>query len=503
MKRRQAISAIGSRLRGKKTQEQRFTIDELAQMYRGTNQLMHLGRGSAGGPNETIENDFVGYVNGVYKASGVVFACCLTRMLIFSEAKFMWQRMEKGRPTKLFGTPALGLLEKPWPNGTTGELLSRAIQDADLSGNFYAVEEDEDASGKPIEKRLRRLRPDWVEIILSKEPSLAVHSDVVGYLYKPGNTNDKRLWKLYPIDGSEGRVVHWSPLPDPDAQYRGMSPLTPVIREIQGDKAATTHKLKFFENAATPNLAVSFKETVTAEQFKEFMATMDEAKSGIDHAYETLYLGGGADVTVVGANIQQMDFKQTQGMSETRIAAALRVHPALVGLSEGLKGSSLNEGNFKAARDGFANGTLRPLWRSFCAALEPVLDVPEGARLWFDTRDIAYLRQDQREIAEIQRAQSATISSLVMQGFTPDSVVASVEQEDLTLLEHTGLYSVQLQPPMPDGSNVDQNDDSKPDLKKIDPNAGKKTEPAKPADDKRPATEKKKPDDGKTDPKKG
>jgi hypothetical protein len=39
----------------------------------------------------------------------------------------------------LYGTPALKPLEVPWTNGTTSQLLKRALLDVDLAGNFYAV----------------------------------------------------------------------------------------------------------------------------------------------------------------------------------------------------------------------------------------------------------------------------------------------------------------------------------------------------------------------------
>jgi hypothetical protein len=42
---------------------------------------------------EGIGSDFAGLVNGAYKANGIVFACELTRMALFSEARFQWRRM--------------------------------------------------------------------------------------------------------------------------------------------------------------------------------------------------------------------------------------------------------------------------------------------------------------------------------------------------------------------------------------------------------------------------
>jgi phage portal protein BeeE len=416
-----------------------LSMDQWVDMWKFNGNNYPLARRGDSNKSEAIPNDFLGMVNGAYKASGVVFACSLARQLIFTEATFKYQKVENGRPSKdLEDGPGLDILDKPWPNGTTAELLGRMINDTDMCGNFFAVEEI---------GRLRRLRPDWVEIVLSAAPDKALRSDVVAYIYKPGGTPDPSLWEIFPIDGSNGRVVHWSPIPDPDAQYRGMSWLTPVIQEIMSDKAISRHKQKFFENAATPNLAISLSESVTKEEFEEFMQVMDSTKTGVEHAYENLYLGGGADVKVIGADIKALDFKSITGILETRIAAAARVHPAIVGLSEGMQGSTLNEGNFEAAKELLASGTIRPLWRSACTALAGLVDAPAGLRLWFDDRDIAFLREDRQKVAVLQQTQATTISRYVMQGFTPESARDAVIEDDLRKLEHTGLYSVQLLPP--------------------------------------------------------
>lgn len=394
-----------------------------------------LGLSAMGKTSEEIENSFSGYVAGAYKANGVVFATSLARMLLFTEARFQWQRINGGRPGDLFGDRELGLLERPWPNGTTGELLGRMEQDVTAGGNAYIVRE----SG-----RLRRLRPDWVSIILTAPPDEAVECDVAGYLYRPGGLASKDRERLYMPE----QVGHWSPIPDPEAQYRGMSWLTPVVQEIVADKSATLHKSRFFDNAATPNLAVSFKETVTEEQFKGFMEAMNAAHSGASNAYKTLYLGGGADVKVVGANLRQLDFKQTQGAGETRITAAGGVPAVIVGLSEGLQAATYS--NFSQARRKFGDHWARPQWRSACAALEPLLQTPASdgtVRLWYDDRDIAFLREDQKDAAEIQQTKAATIRQYVDAGFTPESAVAAVDADDRSMLVHTGLFSVQLQPP--------------------------------------------------------
>lgn len=397
-----------------------------------------LGTSSINSDRERIEHDFESYVQGVYKANGPIFALMLVRMSIFSEARFQFRRLANGRPGDLFGTPALRPLEKPWTGGTTGDLLARTIQDADLAGNNFTA---------LVNDRVRRLRPDWVTIVSGSksEPQLygnALDSEVIGYFYSPPGAKE---WFLLP-----NQVGHFAPIPDPASSWRGMSWLTPVLREISSDLAATQHKRNFFRNGATPQLVVSLDASVTPDMAKRFIALMNEKHQGVENAYKTLYLGGGADVTVAGRDLAQLDFKATQGAGESRLAAAAGVPAAIVGFSEGLAGSSLNAGNYGQARRRLADGTMRPLWRNVSGSYASIIEVPENAELWYDDRDIAFLREDKKDSAEIQQVKAATIRQLVDAGYKPESVVAAVEAEDMTLLRHSGLYSVQLQRPLED-----------------------------------------------------
>jgi hypothetical protein len=172
--------------------------------------------------------------------SGPVSAVEMVRLMVFSEARFQWQRINNGRPGDLFGTQELGILETPWAGGTTGDLLARMILDADFAGSSYNTR---------IGDEVVRLRPDWVDIILAPRDTAfgQVGLKCAGYAYY--NDGDR---KKTPVIFLPEEVAHFAPYPDPLANYRGMSWLTPVVREIQSDRAATQHKLKFFENAALP-----------------------------------------------------------------------------------------------------------------------------------------------------------------------------------------------------------------------------------------------------------
>jgi len=385
---------------------------------------------------EPIGNSFAEYVLGGLQGNGVVWGIERVRMSVFSEARFAFQQMRKGRPGDLFGTPDLQILEEPWDGGTTGDLLARMILDADFAGNSFEVE---------MEGEVVRLRPDWVECVMAErydDRGRQVGWKRLGILYYEGGKAGQEPAVFLP-----GEYVHYAPYPDPLANWRGMSWLTPVVREIMADTQATKHKLKFFEHAATPNIAVSLPKELTPDQFAVFVDKMDAAHKGVENAYKTLYTGGGADVTVIGADMRQLDFKVTQGAGESRLAAAGGVHPAIVGLSEGLQGSSLNAGNFGAARRLVADGTLRPLWRNAAGSLQVLVPPPAGARLWYDARDVAFLREDARDEAEIMRVDAQTVVELKREGFTAASAKAAVMARNLDLLEEDPDWvSVQLQP---------------------------------------------------------
>ena len=393
---------------------------------------------------EQIAPTYASLATFAMQANPVVFSCMEVRRALFSEARFQWRRVRGGTPGELWGNEALRLLEQPWPNATTGDLLSRAIQDADLAGNAFIVRRD---SG------LTLLRPDWMTIVAGSdtepEQSLAaIDAEVIGYAYWPGGPNmgnDPEV--LLPEE-----VAHFAPTPDPMARFRGMSWLTPVIRDVMGDQAMTTHKLKFFEQGATPNMVVSLDPAITPEKFKAWVELFDQGHEGVANAYKTLYLGGGATSEVVGADMKQLDFKVTQGVGETRIAAAASVPPILVGLSEGL--ASATYSNYASARRRFSDGTIWPMWRNISGSLESILPPPPGSQLWVDGKDIPFLQEDEKDRAEIQQLDSSAISTLVTAGYDPVSVVDAVTSGDLTRLDHSGLYSVQLRPPGPEQSDV-------------------------------------------------
>lgn len=406
----------------------------------GLNQLPGLLQTTMGQEREQQDGSFEGLVYGAYLRNSIVFSCLALRARLYSEARFVFQQMRGGRPGNLFGTPALSLLEQPNADMRTRFMLAQVRMHADIGGHGFVTLDGGEADVQ---------RPDWMVMAYgskgrsSELGSWDPQARITGYGYYPGGLYSGEDPKIYLPD----QVAHVVGAHHPLSRNRGVSLLAAALREVMADNSATTHKLAFFEHAATPNLALKFPPTMAKEAALEWIELFEQEHKGALNAFRTLYLGAGVEPFPVGLNFKDMDFTALQGEAETRIAAATGMHPVVSALSEGLQGSSLNAGNFAQAARLVGDTTLRPLWGEAADAFSVLAPPPPGSRLWYDESQVAFLRSDVTDQAEIVSKNATTITTLVKEGFTWESAIDAVTTGDMTRLQHTGMVSVQLQPP--------------------------------------------------------
>jgi phage portal protein BeeE len=370
---------------------------------------------SYGSPDrEQILPQFVSMAQQAYGGNSVVFSAILARIMLFSEVTFQFRSVID---KKLIGNTDLGKLETPWPNGTTGELLARMEQDNSLAGNAYVWDAGE---------QLVRLRPDWVTIVseLVTDAIGREYRRPIGYWWEPPrNVVGQGEPTLFLVD----EVAHWSPVPDPCANFRGMSWLTPVIREITADSGMTEYKVKYLDNAATPNLLIKYSQKLRDDTVDRIRDRVTARHGGVDNAFKTLVLDEGADATVIGSNFDQMEFQEVQAAGENRICAAAGVDPSLLGLLHMSRGGA----DYASAMRRLVDMTMRPLWRTACASLEHLVPPPKAHRLWFDVSDIAALRQGETERAQTMLVQAQTAAVFIQAGFERRSVQDAVSSGEL------------------------------------------------------------------------
>ena len=375
-----------------------------------------------GGPDrEAVLPQWAAWAQQANASSAVVFAALYVRMNLFSEATLQLQAKDDkhlwGRDT------VLSKVEEPWPRATTRDLLARMEQDASIVGNAFIWD-------APGEGRLVRLRPDWTTIVteLVQVPGGGQYRDVVGYYVEPPKSVlDQGKGQFYPA----AEVCHWAPLADTQADFKGMSWLTPAYRDVQGDDGMTQYKIKYLDNAATPNILIKYQQKLSPGTVDALRERMAARYGGAQNAFKTVILDQGADLTVVGSSLSQMDFANVMQAGTERILADSMVPAVLVGL-EPLRGAGRG---YQESLRKFIDFWARPQWRSVCGALSQIVDVPPGNRLWFDTGDIAALQDGEMERGQTALVKSQALLALRQAGYSRESGVQFINSGDVAVLQ--------------------------------------------------------------------
>lgn len=390
---------------------------------------------SYGSPDrEAVLPQLAGWAQQVNGSDSPVFSAILVRMMLLAEAQFQFQALADKH---LYGNQSLAVLEHPFgPGSTSGELIARMEQDGSLAGNAYVW-------NPPEEDYLVRLRPDWVTIVSELVPvdGGGSYRRKVGFWHQPpqGITGHGA-----PFMVPAAEVAHWHPIPDPAADFRGMSWLTPVMRDVQADDAMTRYKVRYLQNNATPNIVIKYAQKLQPATIDSLTARMAARYGGADNAGKTLILDQGADLTLAGNSLSQMDFSNVSVDGVQRILAPSGVPAMLIGL-ESIKGAGKS---YEDVIRRFADLTLRPLWKTLCAALDgPVVTSPGGAQLWYDTGAIAALQEGEQVRAQVSLIRAQALLAYHQAGYEPMSAVAAVGAGDVSLLKPSATP-----PPLPAGN---------------------------------------------------
>lgn len=391
---------------------------------------------SSGRSKEGVSAGIVRSAREAYAANGVVFACLAARQALFSEASFVWQSMIDKH---LFGTTDLGLLQAPWPGATEGELLTRLEASDSTAGNAFIRRVDPGDGGDP---QLYEMRPERVTIISEEayDTQGRVYKRPVGYAedLQPYGSYDDKDQQIFSPD----EVCHYSPLIDPQATWRGMSWLTPILREVGADQALTTYKTTHLSSGAQLGIVVKYSQKLQQATLDSLRDRITARYGGPANAGKTLVLDQGADVVVAGSTLEQLQYVAVQAAGEARICAAAQVPVEIVGM-EGPRSAS---GNYELAIRRFADLWARPHWRMACASLQHLLQftnpltgdtgpVQRPTRLWFDVAGIAALREGELARGQTTLVKMQAAAAAVTAGFSRKSAVAAADSGDLTQLK--------------------------------------------------------------------
>ena len=365
-------------------------------------------------------SDFKSYVQHAYYKNGLVFSLVGARARFLSEIEFKFRITDGDNENTLHRNSQLNELRRSMRDDN---LIWRMEQDASLQGNAYVHRTSTGA--------LQRLQPNKMQVVSDR-------TNIRGYFYWPNGIGSGAATFIQVED-----IAHWRPVPDPLRPFMGMSWLTPVASEILGDAEMEAHRRRFFANSATPNMIIKIMQTLSPTDLKLVQNTIDEKYGSVENAGKTLVVDRGADVKVVGSSFESMQFVDLQAAGELRVVQAAGIPPQIAHVALGLKASTFT--NSAVMFRFWADGSIRPLWRSLAGALSNIVDIPAGSELWFDDSRVSALQQDTKDQAEIFDSNARTIGALIRAGWTADSARDAVVSGNFGLLTHSGLIPNTLQ----------------------------------------------------------
>lgn len=320
---------------------------------------------------------------------------------------------------------ALKLLNKPNPFMTTQLFIEITQQHIDLAGeSFWAVVSE---YGIPYE--LWPLRPDRMTIVCDAEEYLT------GYVY---TTPDGRK-----IPMETDQIIHLK-MPSPVDIYRGASPVSAILPDLESSRLSSEWNRNFFKNSAVPGGVIQVEGRLSDEDFYEMMLRWREQHKGVANAHRAAVLDNGGKWIPTSMTMRDMQFAELREVSSHVIREAFGFPKFKLG-----DVTDVNRANADASERMYARSLLKPRLERIKQALNTQL-LPlfgsTGMGIEFDY-DSPEPEDEEMEMQErLNKAQAA--KTLVDAGYDPEAVLEVV---GLPPMEHKGI-TPPAPPTIPDGS---------------------------------------------------
>jgi len=338
-----------------------------------------------------------------YGTNAVVYACLRLLSQSVPEPPLLVYQVDAKlqRVPVPFDHPCQALIRQPNPLMTEYEMIELMTLHLSIVGRTHWFKQ-RDNLGRIA--ALWPLRPDRVGPHYggTANDEIASQSNDA----KPG-ANQQVLdgWNYWPPGMGEPTVLSIDDVismnyPDPAGEtggiVEGLGPLQVLSREVESDNEATNFVAALLKNSAVPGSILKLKaQGVSADQAKKikraWMAQFGGQKRG-----EPAVLDAETDYQSVGFNLQQLEFPQLRGFSESRIASCFGVPAIMVGLHVAVMASI--KATISEQREFFAETTLTNLWRRISDQMTNNLANEYGDRLVcrFDMTQVKALSQQSK-----------------------------------------------------------------------------------------------------------
>lgn len=244
-----------------------------------------------------------------------------------------------------YSHPALDLLRTPNAFTKYNEFITQCVTYYLLTGNLFIV-----ATG-PVN------RPP-LELHVINPSSIHIDMDEYGFPLRYNINSATGTGKTFSrketgtsvrfFAGAESEIIHIKTFSvnQGNGSWFGMSPLEPIINELDQYVAASVHNLSILNRGARPSGALLFEEDLTDEQFQNYQMQLDRFYRGGENAGRVLLLENKAKFQELSQNNRDMDFATLKRDVTLAIYSAYRIPIPLVNAEfssyDNLKTSTLN-----------------------------------------------------------------------------------------------------------------------------------------------------------------
>ena len=305
----------------------------------------------------------------------VVFACVNKISSSFIEANMQIGSGQADDFVALESHAVLSLFERPNPDMSQAEFLTRFLLHLLVTGVSYIWERRNNAT------HIGQLWPmptSWIE-----------RRFVKGILSHYRIAMGRGQFVEVPLE--DMTVVGF---PDPRHAAEFCGPLQAATRELQVDEERGNYLIEMLLNMHAPGIILHQPEGWSPEQKREARAVLQE-KIGLGNRGGPIFLDGEGSSIEMPAPLADLDWPGITALAETRICACFGVPPIVISLISGIRHGTYS--NYEQALRAFWQGVMPPLWTMVGDAFTRGLLRDEGDpdnRFRFDFSKIPQLQED-------------------------------------------------------------------------------------------------------------
>ncbi len=153
----------------------------------------------------------------------------------------------------------------------------------------------------------------------------------------------KRFLKGYVYTDPDGTKVPFLPeevihlkSPNPRDPYRGLSPILALMTDLDASRFAAEFNRTFFLNSAEPGGIIEVTDAISDTEFDQLAARWAETHQGVGNSHRVAILTNGMRWVDRSFSMRDIQFRELQDASDSRIMLAFRMGKTLLGQTEGV-----------------------------------------------------------------------------------------------------------------------------------------------------------------------